>query len=361
MLYALHNLAPVFAASQPVARTESAAPRPMSELLARRQQPVRQVFLDVDGTLIGYHPDRPDEYLYTDRLKQSLKALQNQGVQLVLSTGRSYGETQGFAKLLDIESPGLLMLTDRGCLVVKTPNTVLRRRTLPMAVVNTITRLLQSHAPDARPVFYVDGLPYAKLDAFDSAPSIPEHRLWPTPKRLIQPFEAMLTPFRLGYDTSTALPSKIHVMIPDKAQLDNLAAYYQKQLQGLCLVHVIHQRGILEFFPADVAKEDAIPVITAFTGLPLAQSASIGNSKADAGLATLLNDAGGVSIVMGESREDIRRVSLFETTSFDRDGAAYALEQLAQLNARWLQRQSIHRFNGQADHFTRTQTDKNCL
>lgn len=80
----------------------------------------KMIALDIDGTLVDHEGHMPDE------IRESVQALVAQGTHVVLATGRSWGDTQPIAEMLELP-PGPAV-SSNGAVVVDFPPFRLRKQ-----------------------------------------------------------------------------------------------------------------------------------------------------------------------------------------------------------------------------------------
>ena len=96
------------------------------------------------------------------------------------------------------------------------------------------------------------------------------------------------------------------------------------RLPAACAGHFSHD-NYLEVTRAGVDKARALTVLAARLGIPLAETAAVGDGQNDLGLL----GAVGLPIAMGNAKPALKQLAAFVTGSNDDDGVAAALDRLA--------------------------------
>src|SRR5450830_1770279 len=247
--------------------------------------PIRFVLSDMDGTLL-----RPD-HTPTQRTLSTVRALREAGVLFSLANGRPPKAMLKMIQAFGIDVP---VAGFNGGTLVNPDGTVLVAHRLP-AEAALVTLALFSGEPDVEVWLFADG-EWLRRDP-------------PGPMVAVS-FEPYL-----------ARVDKIVAASPNTQLLVELEAQLQPKVQGLAQVSR-SQPIYLDVTAMKANKGEALKTLAAHLGVPLAQTAVIG----DGGNDPAMFHVAGLSIAMGQAEEAVKRQADVVTGSNLEDGAAQAIE-----------------------------------
>ncbi|WP_350615565.1 Cof-type HAD-IIB family hydrolase [Pseudomonas sp. HY7a-MNA-CIBAN-0227] len=260
--------------------------------------PIRFVLSDMDGTLL-----LPDHSL-SQRTIDSVRALREAGVFFSLATGRPPK-----AMLQQIEALGVDVPTAgfNGGTLVNPDGSILIAHWLP-ADAALIALALFCDQPDVETWVFADGDWMLRDPA---GPMVPreQHGLGYAPV-VVESFE----PFLDRIDKIVAASTNTQLLIELEAQL-------QPKVEGLAQVSR-SQPVYLDVTAMKANKGEALATLAAHLGVPLEQTAAIG----DGGNDPAMFHVAGLSIAMGQAEEAVKRQANVVTGSNIEDGAAEAIE-----------------------------------
>lgn len=260
--------------------------------------PIRFVLSDMDGTLL-----LPDHSL-SQRTIDAVRALRSAGVFFSLATGRPPK-----AMLQQIEALGIDVPTAgfNGGTLVNPDGSILVAHHLP-AEAALIALALFTPQPDVEVWVFADG-DWMLRDA--TGPMVPreQHGLG-YPPVVVESFE----PFLDRIDKIVAASANTELLIELEAQL-------QPKVDGLAQVSR-SQPVYLDVTAMQANKGEALATLAAHLGVPLEQTAAIG----DGGNDPAMFHVAGLSIAMGQAEETVKRQASVVTGSNVEDGAAEAIE-----------------------------------
>jgi Cof subfamily protein (haloacid dehalogenase superfamily) len=260
--------------------------------------PIRFILSDLDGTLL--HPDhRPSQ-----RTVDTVRALRAAGVFFSLASGRPPKAMLHMVETFGIDIP---VAGFNGGTLISPDGRVLVAHHLP-AEAALIALALFSAAPDVETWVFADGdwlrrdLPgpmvQRETDGLGYGPVV------------VESFEPYLD--RIDKIVAASL---------DTQRLIELEAQLQPRVQGLAQVSR-SQPVYLDVTAMLANKGEALKTLAAHLGVPLEQTAAIG----DGGNDPAMFQVAGFSIAMGQAEEAVKRQASVVTGSHVEDGAAEAFE-----------------------------------
>jgi Cof subfamily protein (haloacid dehalogenase superfamily) len=252
----------------------------------------------MDGTLL-----LPDHSL-SQRTVDAVRSLREAGVLFSLATGRPPR-----AMLQQIEALGVDLPTAafNGGTIVNPDGSVLVAHYLPVTVA-LITLTLFADVPDIE-VWVFSGGDWLVKDP--SGPMVPreQHGLG-YPPVMVESFE----PYLEQIDKIVATSHNTQLLIELEAQL-------LPQVEGQAQVSR-SQPVYLDVTAMQANKGQALATLAEFVGVPLAQTAALG----DGGNDPAMFHCAGFSIAMGQAEEAVKRQADVVTGANTEDGAAQAIE-----------------------------------
>ncbi|MBC2383197.1 HAD family hydrolase [Pseudomonas sp. WS 5106] len=262
--------------------------------------PIRFILSDVDGTLL--HPD----HRLSQRTADAVRALRDSGVFFSLASGRPPKAMLHLIETFGIDVP---VAGFNGGTLINPDGSILVAHHLP-AEAALVTLALFSAEPDVETWVFADGdwlrrdppglMVQREADGLGYGPVV------------VDSFEPYLD--RIDKIVGASLNSQ---------RLIELEAQLQPKVQGLA--HVSRSQPVYLDVTAMLAnKGEALKTIAAYLGVPLEQTAAIG----DGGNDPAMFQVAGLSIAMGQAEEAVKREASVVTASNVEDGAAQAFERL---------------------------------
>lgn len=260
--------------------------------------PVRFVLSDVDGTLL--HPD----HSLSQRTADAIRAMREAGVIFSLASGRPPKAMRHLIETFGIDVP---VAGFNGGTLVNPDGSILVAHHLP-AEAALITLSLFSSEPDVEVWVFADGdwlrrdppgpMVQREADGLGYGPVV------------VESFE----PYLDRVDKIVAASNNTQLLVELEAQL-------QPKVQGLAQVSR-SQPVYLDVTAMLANKGEALKTLAEHLGVPLAQTAAIGDGGNDPAMFHMA----GLSIAMGQAEETVKRQANVVTGSNVEDGAAEAFE-----------------------------------
>lgn len=266
---------------------------------------IRLIALDLDGTLLD------PEGQITQETRYAIVQARDQGVRVVLATGRSGQEAADFVRQAGCD-PLAACLGGAVLLDTKT-QTHLRRWDMPRESGRKALELCL-HKEIELMIFAGDQIvldPFSKRSQLTSFPCEVFHRT------------AVVTQDPLAYLEEHQLPlTKLHGDLnPEAYPLKELAA-----LPGLELTR--SNDHDFELVPAGVSKGRTLALLALLYGVTLSACAAVGDSENDLSMLRTV----GFPVAMGNACAAVKKAAGYVTASNREDGAAKAIQRILKLN-----------------------------
>eukprot|EP00850_Spirogloea_muscicola_P022013 SM000272S10280 [mRNA] locus=s272:52448:54711:- [translate_table: standard] len=260
---------------------------------------IRLIATDVDGTLL----DSKQEL--SERTVRALRLAMDQGVQVVIATGKTRGPwVTSVLPRLRISTPGVYL---QGLLIYNADGSVAYERTMDEALAKAVIKLAQqenltliaccgerilceaTNFHTDRLIGYGEPIPEAVGPLLNVVGSLIIHKLL----------------FMSSDDTLARLRPQVELVLGDKATI----------------VTALH--GMLEVLPAGASKGRGLAQVLADLGIDQGNVMAIGDGENDIEMLTMA----GFAVAMGNAGEALKKVAHHVTLTNDNDGLAVAVEQ----------------------------------
>lgn len=249
------------------------------------------LFTDLDGTLLN------DQKQISERTKNALYAMNEQGHILVFTTGRPLGSVLETRKALDLCFPDSYIIAYNGSLVWHCDsNTPVIEHTICMDDVRSI--LEETHALDIHCHTYENDTILFERDRMELS-------YYRTHIHL---------PARVVYDIPSALhkePYKlIAIHLENHALLEELKTRVLAKLSAR-ITAVFSNEYYLEFYPISSGKGNAVRDLCNALSIPLSDTAAIGDEANDISML----DAAGLGCAIANAKPSVKEHADFITTN----------------------------------------------
>ena len=262
------------------------------------------IAIDIDGTLLN------DQHEVTQEVKDALHTAKNQGIKIVLCTGRPIGGVQRYLKELNLTEEGDYVIAYNGALVQN-------------AHTNEIVQELTLEYKDLKRMHELSLELDCPMHYFDSS------NLY-TPNRQISTYtvlEAHLTTVPLHYlpveeaPQDMALPKMMFIHEPEKlAQVIKRIPEEIKQSYML----VKSAPFFLEILNPNVSKGNAVKLLSEELGIKQEEVMALGDNGNDVSMIKFA----GCGVAMGNAIPELKEVADHITTTNNEHGVAQAIREL---------------------------------
>jgi Cof subfamily protein (haloacid dehalogenase superfamily) len=263
----------------------------------QQRRKISLVVADVDGTLVT------DEKILTERARNAVKALRNQGIRFAVTSGRP---PRGMAMLLDpleIDTP---IAGFNGGLFVNPDMTILSRKTVPVEIANRAIDLIRQHDLD---VWVYSGNDW--LISKQDAPHVAR--------------EAWTVKFgpKVVTDVAEHLDDAAKIVgVSDNLENVRRCEAEAQASFGDRVTAARSQPYYLDITNKHANKGEVVEFLSAHFGTPAEQIATIGDQMND----VLMFRKSGLSIAMGNASDEVKAQASAVTASYREEGFAKAME-----------------------------------
>ena len=262
---------------------------------------IKLLAIDLDGTLLN------SRHQVSQRNKAALLRAMDQGIAVVIATGKTRGAAAAVIDELGIQSPGVFM---QGLITSEADGSVRRRIVMDSAIASHVIALAYGHGFGA--LVYSGDRAFARelnaeslaLTAYGEPP--PEAR--PDLSEL---------PFDIEINKIILYGEEAHVPAMRKALIRALDES----------IHITRAAvpGMLETLPADASKGRAVAELMREMGVAPEQAMAFGDGENDIEML----EAVGVGVAMGNAAEALKEVADVIAPDNDADGVAQMIERYA--------------------------------
>ncbi len=257
------------------------------------------LFIDIDGTLLGYRADGP---FIPDSAVQAIRRARKKGNQVWLCTGRTIGEVDRF-----VLAPGFDGIIASVGGYIRRGEQIVQNRHLPEDRLTDLMKRFQDRSLH----FYLE------TDTFLFADS--ETRQWLRDMGM----DGFLEKFRPLEEAEPGRTGKLTVCAPAElwaAEFGDLAEHYRLDLAGWAGKETV----CAELSPKENSKGAAVRQVLEQLGIPAGDAFGFGDSMNDREMFA----ACGTAVAMGNAPKAVQELADYVTASLTEDGLARAMEQL---------------------------------
>ena len=262
------------------------------------QYPIRLLLSDMDGTLLG------SDHSLSPRTVEAVRALRAAGVFFSLATGRPPRAMREQIEALGVDIPTAAF---NGGTLVNPDGSYLVTHYIPREAAVTTLELLSRHEEVEVWVFADNH--WLLRNPHGSMVPREQHALGYAPT-VVEDFTAYLD----RIDKIVGASGNGQLLIDLEAVLQPLVADQALASRS--------QRSYLDITAMQANKGEALLTLAKYLGVPLAQTAAIG----DGGNDPAMFHRAGLAIAMGQAEEVVKRQADVVTGSNSEDGAAQAIE-----------------------------------
>lgn len=268
---------------------------------------VRLLVLDLDGTVVG------EDNCITPAVKSAIQAVQQQGIQVAIATGRMYRSALRFYQELALTLP---LLSYQGAWI-QDPHTGQRHRHWPVAPERALELLDYFEQADLRPHlsihFYLDDQLYVQ----EMRPDTDQY----AKRTLIEPI--VVDDLRTVLDQTQVAPTKVLAVSEDPGIVETMLFTLQKRYRRNELYLTRSAPIYFEATNPQVNKGVAVQYLAEeVLGLTPAQVVAIGDNYNDL---EMLQYAG-VGIAMGNAPLAVQQQADWVAPSVEEDGVVTAIK-----------------------------------
>ena len=273
--------------------------------------PIRVLFSDIDGTI--YNAD----YKVPPKTKEAIKKLQENDVNVVLTTGRGYRSLDKM--YADFGMNADYAVTESGTIIVDAQKNKIAQNLLSLESVRWILKVADELKQRGLFRLSFDGDSYTEgTNAAFRNTNISVHG--------IKSFNEILD--------KGMLPARAIFAKMDSKSFADIEPLKRKLMSifGDKLSVFVSGHKYCEITNKDVSKASGIEALCKKLNYEYKNMACIGDAENDISMARFLSENGGMSICMGNGTKQMKQSSRFLTADVDSDGFSRAAEAIIEIN-----------------------------
>lgn len=264
-----------------------------------KKKEIKLIALDIDGTIMDKN------FNISDQIKNTIQKAMNQGIYVLIATGRMYSATVPIAKYLNLKTP---LIVYQGSLIQEFYNSekVLMHHTLPKDISLQVVNDLRNYGVQINA--YMNDNLYAEnispiLYEYASKRNIPIYNV-----DNFTNLEKFKPTKILGLDYDTTLVDKIKNELKEKYKgIINIT----KSTVNFC-----------EFVNKECSKANSILFLAKKWGIDKSQIMAIGDQENDKEML----DIAEIGVAMANGDNELKAMADYVTDTVDNNGAAVAIE-----------------------------------
>ena len=262
---------------------------------------VKAIAFDMDGTLLT------DDKQISSRTRRCFKALEERGISLVLSTGRSFEALEPYKNDLNLNHP---VICYNGARILGNKGEIIKEHLLP----DEISRFIIDFARKERVhiQIYRNGNLYYERS---------------TPEAEFYENHVSIKGKIVNFDDFTPLGFTKMMYLGDHNYLEGLGASIKKHC-GKNLSVMFSNPMFLEFMDGEVSKGKALFEVADHLGIGIDSVMAFGDGENDISMI----ETAGIGVAMSNAANEVKAVADSVTLSNNDDGVAVFLEDFFELN-----------------------------
>lgn len=273
--------------------------------------PARLLAVDIDGTLLN------SKFQISQQDLAAIRAAHEQGVEVILCTGRRHTFALPIAKLLGFD---MWLCTSNGAVTRSTNGETFHRDLLPREIARELCGHMLAYRPGTVLTFDKEVKGALIVEQFESL-HVRVQRWMEVNRDYIErvvPIENALTddPVQAMFCGTVAEMDEAEKPLAEFSRLgETTVLKTQYDERDLCLLDVLQR---------DCCKGHAVERWAAYRGIDRSQVIAIGDNYNDLGML----EFAGVPVVMANASDDMKQRGWMETKSNDAFGIAWALHEI---------------------------------
>lgn len=266
----------------------------------------KMIVLDIDETLLDSKGN------ITDRNKAAIKKALEQGIKVVLCSGRTHNAVIDYTNELNINGSNQFVITNGGAIIENMEGKIIYKKMLSNKFYRTFYNFVMEN-----------GLHYNVVDEYGNTYTSSDD--WIDKYTILQAFENDNGLYlRNPDDLSNDFKIVKAIINGDKAELDNISAKVHDEFDKDFFV-VRTGDGFLEVASQGGDKGTAIKALAKMLNFNLEQVMAIGDGENDLAMLNVV----GKKVAMNNASSAIKSVADFITSDNDHSGVALAIEKFA--------------------------------
>lgn len=272
---------------------------------------INAVFSDIDGTLMEKEYKKGEA---PESAKLAIKKLHNTNIPLILTTGRSYTDTQELAKALGSKSNYLITL--QGAEIINPQGKIIYKDCIKNKdaknILNNLEFFINTKNLNSKIYFYVDGKVLAKT----------KFNLPYTWDKIV----VIKTYESIGRST----PSKIGVYDKNINNLELIKNYLQTNYPDYYVY--LSTTCFCELTTKTATKGNGVKQVAKLLEQDLKNVAVFGDAENDISMLSAVKKSGGLAVAVKNAMENLKKNANYETSSAIEGGVNHAVDEIIENN-----------------------------
>lgn len=264
-------------------------------------QTIKLIVVDLDGTLLN------SKNTMTERVETTLKKAIEQGVQVVIATGKTRFSANDVVERLGLTTPGIYL---QGLTIYQADGTISYQKTLDPSIARQVITFAEDRGFD---VVAYSGSRLLTRHVFPKAQELADKYHEPEPEG-IGPLQNIVDEMPVN--------KLIAVKQGDPRRIKALRWQLEMQLGGNARLMQAMIDDMVEILPPKASKGVALEVLLKQLGVSAQQTLAIGDGENDIEMIKLA----GIGVAIGNADEQLKAVADHVVSSNDQDGVAEAIE-----------------------------------
>lgn len=259
---------------------------------------IKLVVVDLDGTLLN------SKHAVSERSYAALRKASEQGVQIVLATGKTRYAAREIIEKLNLATPGIYL---QGLAIHEADGTIRHQQTLDPSVARQVITFAEDRG------FVMLAYTPTTILIRSAVPHMEEFtRFHEGEPEIVGPLQNILD----------AMPINKLIAVGDPQRVKALRWQLAMQLNGTVRLMQTHLPHMLEILPPGASKGVALRTLLREMNVPAEEALVIGDAENDIEMLKLA----GIGVAVANADEKTREAADYVVASNDDDGVAEALE-----------------------------------
>lgn len=262
---------------------------------------IKLVATDIDGTILPYSGE------FTEGVKSCIKKLKENGIKVVIVTGRMHEGAKKIAQRLDLDTP---VVSYNGGYIKTISNEILYEKNLPECYAKEIIEWARKNNIHIN--LYANDVLYSEKDDDE----IKRYSMYQGLNYTIKNFSEISL-------------NRVHkILAIDYNDADKVTSWVKTMSEKYSDLYIIKSTPYFcEFSTKEATKACAVEFLTKYWGLKKEEVLTIGDQDNDIELLK----AGGISVGMKNGTENLKAHADYITDTVDNDGFVKAIEKFVKI------------------------------
>lgn len=269
--------------------------------MSEETKDIKLIAIDLDGTLLN------EDHQVSERTERVLKRAIEQGIQVVIATGKTYTSARALVEKLGLKTPGIFV---QGLTIYQPDGTLTWQQTLPPDVCRRVITVAEDRGFT---VVAYSGTRILCREIADGIERLAEKYHEPMPEA-IGPLQNILFDMKIN--------KLMLVKQNNPKKITAIRWLLDRQLNGEGRLVQAMIKDMVEVLPPGVSKGSTLATLIKKLGVPAENVMAIGDGENDIEMLHLA----GIGVAVGNADEKLKAVADHVVASNQDDGVADAIE-----------------------------------